>query len=129
MNIEGRNVIVKKSAKELYDYFTQLEKFKELMPENIEKFEIEGDSFKFRLKGMPEIRLVLQEKTPYSNITLASASSKFPFTLVADIEEVSENECSVQLKFNGSFNPMMAMMIKNPLTKFVNILSDNLEKF
>ena len=129
MNIQGKNVTVQKSDKEIFDYFTQLENFKELMPENTEKFVVEGDSFLFGLKGMPEIRLVLKEKIPYSKIILASASSKFPFTLEATIRAVSNNESQVQLIFNGDFNPMMAMMIKNPLTKFVNTLSSNLEKF
>ena len=129
MKIQGKNVTVQKSDKEIFDYFTQLENFKELMPENTEKFEVDGDSFKFGLKGMPEIRLVLKEKIPYSKIVLASASSKFPFTLEATIQAISDNESQVQLNFNGDFNPMMAMMIKNPLTKFVNTLSSNLEKF
>ncbi len=128
MNIEGNKVTVKKSAKELYENFTQLENFEGLMPENTEKFEVDGDSFLFGLKGMPEIRLVLKEKVEYSKITLASASSKFAFTLTADIEDISENESNVQLNFDGDFNPMMAMMIKRPLTKFVETLTENIEK-
>ena len=65
------------------------------MPENIQKFEVDGDSFIFGLKGMPEIRLILKNKTEYSNITLGAASSKLPFTLAANIEEVTENSSSV----------------------------------
>jgi hypothetical protein len=34
----------------------------------------------------------------------------------------------VQLQFEGEFNAMMAMMIKAPLTKFVNTLTDNIAK-
>ncbi|WOC39679.1 SRPBCC family protein [Polaribacter sp. HL-MS24] len=126
MNIQGNKVTTKKSAKEIYTFFTELSNFKHLMPENIEKFEVDGDSFIFGLKGMPEIRLVLKEKREYSNITLGAASSKLPFTLAANIEEVSENSSSVQLQFNGEFNAMMAMMIKAPLTKFVTTLTDNI---
>ena len=128
MNIEGTKVTTQKSAKEIFTYFTELSNFENLMPENIQKFEVDGDSFIFGLKGMPEIRLILKNKTEYSNITLGAASSKLPFTLAANIEEVTENSSSVQLQFDGEFNAMMAMMIKAPLTKFVNTLTENIEK-
>ncbi|CAL2055380.1 SRPBCC family protein [Tenacibaculum sp. 190524A05c] len=128
MNIEGNSITVKKSQQEIYEFLTQLENFKQLMPENTEKFEVDGESFIFGLKGMPEIRLVMKEKTEFSNVTLGAASSKLPFTLAADINGVSDNESNVQLKFESSFNPMMAMMVKKPLTSFINTLTDNLEK-
>ena len=118
MNIEGNSITVKKSQQEIYEFLTQLENFKQLMPENTEKFEVDGESFIFGLKGMPEIRLVMKEKTEFSNVTLGAASSKLPFTLAADINGVSDNESNVQLKFESSFNPMMAMMVKKPLNKF-----------
>ncbi len=128
MNIEGNSVNVKKSSKEIFEFLTNLSNFEQLMPENTEKFEVDGESFIFGLKGMPEIRLVMKEKTEYSNVTLGAASSKLPFTLAADINEVSENESNVQLKFESSFNPMMAMMVKKPLTKFIETLTENIEK-
>ena len=126
MNIEGTKVTTQKSAKEVYTFFTELPNFENLMPENIEKFEVDGDSFVFGLKGMPEIRLVLKEKIEYSRIVLGAASSKLPFTLAANIEEVSENSSTVRLQFDGDFNPMMTMMIKKPLTKFVDTLTENI---
>ncbi len=128
MNINGNTVMVEKSAKEVFTFFTDLQNFKGIMPENIQKFEVEGDSFLFGLPGMPEIRLILKEKTEFSNITLGAASSKLPFTLAAEINEISESKSEIQLKFNGDFNPMMSMMIKKPLTKFVDTLTENIGK-
>lgn len=128
MNIEGNTVTVKKSSKDLFEFLIKLENFEQLMPENTQKFEVDGDSFIFGLKGMPEIRLIMKEKTEYSNVTLGAASSKLPFTLAADINEISDNESQVTLKFNGEFNAMMAMMVKVPLTKFIGTLTENLEK-
>ncbi len=128
MNINGNTVVVEKSAEEIFTFFTDLKNFEEIMPENIQKFEVDGDSFIFGLPGMPEIRLVLKEKTEFSNITLGAASSKMPFTLAADINAVSENKTEVKLDFEGDFNPMMSMMIKKPLTKFVDTLTENIGK-
>ncbi len=128
MNIEGNKVIVKKSTQEVFNFLIKLENFEQLMPENTQKFEVDGDSFIFGLKGMPEIRLVMKEKTEYSNITLGAASSKLPFTLSSNISEISENESEVILNFEGDFNPMMAMMVKKPLTKFIDTLTENIAK-
>lgn len=128
MNISGNKIIVKKSQKELYDFLSDLKNFEKLMPESIQKFEVEGNSFLFGLKGMPEIRLVLKEKAPFSNITLGAASSKLDFQLVADITSIDANSCEAQLDFNGEFNAMMAMMVKKPLTTFMETLTENMEK-
>lgn len=128
MEIQGNKITVNKSDKELFSFFTQLENFEQLMPESIQKFEVEGDSFLFGLKGMPEIRLVLKEKTEFSNITLGAASSKLPFTLSSKIDKISEDQSNVQLLFEGDFNPMMAMMVKKPLTNFIDTLTNNIAK-
>lgn len=128
MNINGEKVVVQKSQQALYEFLSDLKNFEKLMPESIQKFEVDGDSFLFGLKGMPEIRLVLKEKTPYSNITLGAASSKLDFHLVADIAAIDDNSCEAQLDFNGEFNMMMAMMVKKPLTTFIETLTENMQK-
>jgi carbon monoxide dehydrogenase subunit G len=128
MNLESTKVTVAKSAKQVFDFLIHLDNFEQLMPEGTQKFEVDGDSFLFGLKGMPEIRLVLKEKVEFSSIILGAVSSKLPFTLSANINEISENESEVQLFFNGDFNPMMAMMVKKPLRKFIDTLAENLSK-
>jgi len=128
MNLKSEKVSVAKSSKEVFEFLSDLKNFEQLMPENTQKFEVDGDSFLFSLKGMPEIRLVLKEKTAFSNITLGAASSKLPFTLSGNLTEVSDGESNVQLVFSGDFNPMMAMMVKKPLTKFIEVLAQNISK-
>ena len=125
MKLESKKSVIQKSQKEFFDFLTTLKNFEQLMPENTDKFEVDGDSFIFSLKGMPEIRLVIKEKQEFDKIILGAASSKLSFSLVALINEVSENTCEVQLLFEGDFNPMMAMMIKSPLQKFIDTLSEN----
>jgi hypothetical protein len=127
MNLKSDSIISQKSQKELFEFLTDLNNFEQLMPENTQKFEVDCESFIFGLKGMPEIRLVLKERTEYNQIILGAASSKLPFTLTVDIEEIDESMCEATFDFEGSFNPMMAMMIKKPLQKFINTLSENIE--
>jgi carbon monoxide dehydrogenase subunit G len=128
MNIEGAKVTTSKSAAEAYAFLTDLANFEQLMPDSTQKFEVDGDSFLFALKGMPEIRLVLNEKVEFSKVVLGAASSKLSFSLSAFIDAVSDTSSEVQLKFEGEFNAMMAMMVKKPLTAFINTLTDNIAK-
>ena len=128
MNITGNKVVIDKSQEELFNFFSDLNNFEKIMPENTQKFEVDGDSFLFSLPGMPEIRLVLKEKTEFSNITLGAASSKLSFALAADIVKIEDTKSEVALNFNGDFNPMMAMMVKKPLSKFVDTLTENISK-
>lgn len=128
MNLESKKSVVNKSQKEFFEFLTNLQNFDKLMPENIDKFEVDGDSFLFSLKGMPEIRLVIKEKNEFDKIVLSAASSKLNFSLMALIQPISEKTCEAQLLFTGDFNPMMAMMVKSPLQKFIDTLAENSEK-
>ena len=128
MNLETNKVVVKKSQEEMFEFLTKVENYGQIMPENTEKFEVSEDSFLFGLKGMPEIRLKLQEKTVNHKVVLGSTSDKFPFTLTGNIVKVDENSSEVQLVFDGKFNPMVAMMIKNPIQKFISTLTENMAK-
>ena len=128
MNLESAKITSQKSDVELFDFLSDVKNFEKLMPDNTDKFEVQDDSFLFALKGMPEIRLKLQEKIPSNKIVLGSTSDKFPFTLTGNITKSGENSSDVQLIFDGNFNPMVAMMIKNPLQKFINTLIENIEK-
>lgn len=129
MNLESPKVVVEKSSQYLFDALTDIKNFEKLMPENIAKFEVIDDNcFEFGLKGMPEIKLVKKSTTPNTEIVLGAASSKLPFTLTAKLNEIAENKTEVQLFFEGEFNPMMAMMIKGPIGKFIETLANNMTK-
>ena len=128
MNLESDKVKVQKPAIEIFEFLTKVENFEQIMPENTDKFVAGTDSFLFALKGMPEIRLNLTEKTAPNKIVFSSASDKFPFTLNGFIDRIDEQSSEVQLKFDGEFNAMMAIMIKGPLQKFINTLSNNISQ-
>lgn len=129
MNLESPKVSVDQSAQHLFDSLSDVKNFEKLMPDSIAKFEVLGDdAFLFGLKGMPEIKLKMKEKIAPNKIVLGAASDKLPFTLTAQIDAVSDNKADVQLFFEGEFNAMMAMMIKGPISKFIETLSQHMSK-
>lgn len=127
MTLESPKTTINKSTQEVFDFLSNVKNFEKLMPENISKFEvIDEDTFLFALKGMPEIILKKKETTPYSKIVLGAAGGKIDFSLIGNISEIDANTSHVQLHFEGDFNPMMAMMIKGPISKFIETLVTNL---
>lgn len=129
MNLESPKTTIPKSAKDTFDFLSDVKNFKKLMPENISKFEVlEDDKFLFALKGMPEIVLKKKEAVSPNKIVLGAAGGKLDFSLTANITPIDDNTSEAQLTFEGEFNAMMAMMIKGPISKFIETLSTNIPK-
>lgn len=129
MNLESPKVTTSKTQEEMFTFLTDVSNYEQLMPESKEKFEvISQDTFLFGLKGMPEIRLKIQETKEPNLVVLGSTSDKFPFSLSVNIAAAEENKSDVQLFFDGKFNAMMSMMIKSPLKKFITALAENAAK-
>ncbi len=129
MNLTSKKVTVQKSANDLCLFLSDVKNFEQLMPENISKFEvIKKNAFVFALKGMPEIALEVKEVNPPNRVVLGAISDKLPFTLIANVEPVNETTSEAELLFEGEFNSMMAMMIKKPISKFLETLTTNMEK-
>jgi len=127
MTLESPKVTINKSAQQTFDYLINVKNFEHLMPENISKFEVLGeDTFVFALKGMPEIELKKKEAVQPSKIVLGAAGGKLDFSLTGNITKINEATSEVQLIFEGDFNPMMAMMIKGPISKFIETLVNNM---
>ena len=127
MNLQSPKINVSKSPEEVFNFLGNIKNFESLMPQNISKFEVLGDDkFLFALKGMPEIVLKKKEAIAPRKIVLGSTGGKLDFSLTANINEVSESSSKVQLNFTGNFNPMMVMMIKGPISKFIKTLATSI---
>ena len=129
MNLESPKISVSKSPEDVFNFLADIKNFESLMPENISKFEVLGeDKFLFALKGMPEIILKKKEVIPPNKIVLGAAGGKLDFSLIVNITKVDATNCKVKLDFTGDFNPMMAMMIKGPINKFIETLATSIPK-
>tara|TARA_B110000003_G_scaffold262603_1_gene285395 strand:+ start:628 stop:1026 length:399 start_codon:yes stop_codon:yes gene_type:complete len=129
MNLESRKVVIEKSSQIVFDFLKDVKNFESLMPVNISKFELINDEiFLFALSGMPEITLKKKYLDSPNIIVLGAEGGKLDFALTAYIKDISKNESEVYLNFKGDFNPMMTMMIKGPISKFIETLALNISK-
>ena len=119
-------VIVNKSAEELFNKIGNLNNLKEIMPSQIEGFESTEATCSFNMQGMPRLTLEIYEKIEFSKISLKSRDSQIPFSLNCLITE-KENQCKARIEINIQANMMMKMMIEKPINQFLNILADKMK--
>ena len=130
MKLESIKTVSELSNNLLFKKLCVVENFTKIMPQNISKFEIiDEDTFVFSLKGMPSLKLKIDEKENPNRIKLSSVDSKIIFSLTAHILENDNNTFLFYLEFLGDLNPMMVMMVKTPLQTFIDELSSNINSF
>jgi ribosome-associated toxin RatA of RatAB toxin-antitoxin module len=128
MEINSSITRVDHSIEQLFSKLSSVETYEGLMPEGAAFTKIDDSRFRFKLGGMPEIGLTIDDKQPNESIVLTSSSDKISFSLRGQLTKISETQTDVQLQFEGDFNPMMAMMVKKPLTQFMESLIGNMHK-
>jgi len=130
MKLESIKTVSELSNNLLFEKLCAVKNFNKIMPQNISKFEIiDEDTFVFSLKGMPSLKLKIDEKENPNRIKLSSVDSKIVFSLTAHILENDNNTSLFYLEFLGDLNPMMVMMVKTPLQTFIDELSSNINSF
>lgn len=127
MNITSDKVQFSKKPSEFFALMADLNNMKMVMPESVIRFEADENTFVFGLKGMPDVRLLIEEIREPELLKFKAASSKLDFTLSCVLAE-NERGAEIQYLFEGNFNPMMKMMVERPLTRFIEDLAASTAK-
>lgn len=127
LKLHSKTVVVNKAAPALFDYVNELPNLKGLMPESVERFEADNETFLFGMKGMPDVRLIKHQTERPVFLKFKSASSKLDFTLIARLKNLGETS-ELHFEFEGNFNAMMKMMVERPLKNFIEDLATNAAK-
>lgn len=127
MTLESSIALLEKPIEDVFNQLSKASTYERLMPEEASFRITDEEHFSFKLGGMPAISLKLARITPMSQIVLAADGGSVPFELSANFSE-SSGKTQVQLVFEGKINPMMQMMVKKPLTQFLESLIGNLPK-
>jgi carbon monoxide dehydrogenase subunit G len=126
MIIEGKPATINKDIASVYSFLTDLNNFKNLMPEQIINWESEKDWCSFTIKGMASVKLTFAEKTPHTSIKLVPVGKvPFSFGLNIKLSDHGDNTVAV-VEVDAKINPMMAMIAKRPLENLVNVMAHNI---
>ena len=126
--IESDQVTIHKTAKEVFDFMSDFNNFKKLMPEQVVNWQSTSDECSFTIQGMATLGMKIVEKNPNTFIKIIkNGSAPFDFTLSCMMDDL-QKDSSIQLAFDVDLNPMMKMMATKPLTNFLNILVNKLKE-
>jgi hypothetical protein len=115
--------LINTTRKGLKEFLSQPSNLKLILPEDrIENWKESDDGCSFKIKGLAEIRLRLEDSDD-GEVIYASASDKpFPFKLVVGLGEDQDGGSEINAFFDADVNSFMGAMIKTPLTNFLNAL-------
>ena len=110
------------------EFLSNMEHLKHLLPlDRIENLKLSREEASFKIKGLAEINITLDKHSNEQVIYRNATEKPFPFDLEVKISNSAENP-SCQVFFHAEVNNFMGMMMKTPLTNFLNALAKNLQK-
>jgi len=132
MKIESRIGKSASSDRTIYEFITNFDHFKSLLPEGkVSGWESSGDRCSFQVEPLGRTGLQILEKQPHSLVKVASIPefSKYQFTIWIQLKQVAEGDTRIKITVEPHVNQFLIPMIKGPLKLFVNGLIDKIEGF
>ena len=132
VKIESKKVEIKRNVEFVYEYLADFTHFSMVANDKIENFKATQDRCSFTIKGMTDMGLKIISRLPNESITISNdtdvpSSMPLNFLIIFEFERVEPYVTKVILKMELDANPMIAMMVKKPLEKFVNSLADGMK--
>jgi carbon monoxide dehydrogenase subunit G len=125
--INGKNVTVDKPVKEVFVFLTDLNNFKQLLPEDkISDWESTTDRCSFKIKNVATLGLQLDSKIENKEIILVSSEgAPFKFSLIISLAEIGSS-AKVDQVCHAEINPFLKMMVEKPLNALFDHIADKL---
>jgi len=125
LKLETKQISINKPKTEIESKIGHVDSFKDAIPEQVTNLKIDGSTLSFDVMGGTTV--TMERDMSYVEGIKYKATGKLNFDLLLDIKD---NEAGVssyaQLFFEGSFNPMIEMMAKKPLSNFIEAIQNNL---
>lgn len=129
--IKSDKVSINNTTDKIYNFLSDFNNFKSLMPDQVQNWQSTEDSCSFEVSGMGKIVLKIKEKVPYSKILIIpEAGTKLPFTfeLICLLNKKTETETETEFVFEHEMPMMISMMASRPLQNLVDILGKKLKE-
>ncbi|MEI6123756.1 MAG: SRPBCC family protein [Bacteroidota bacterium] len=130
--IKSDKTQINKPVDKIYDFLSDFNNFKNLMPEQVSNWQSTKDSCSFNISGIGQLALKIIEKIPNSGITIIpEEGTKIPFTfeLVCLLNAPAENQTETVFIFNHEMPAMISMMASRPLQNLVDIFGKKLKEY
>ena len=126
MIIKGKTATINKDIVSVFNFLTDFNNFKTLMPDQITNWESDTENCSFTIQGMASVKLTFAEKVPHTSIKILPVG-KVPFSFGLNIMLTDQGASTqAQVEVDANINPMMAMIAKRPLENLVNVMAGNI---
>lgn len=132
VKIESKKVELNRNVEFVYEYLSDFTHFSMMANDKIENFKATQDRCSFTVKGMTDMGLKIIARVPNESITISNdtdipSSMPLNFLIIFEFERLEPYLTRAVVKMELDANPMIAMMVKKPLEKFVNSLADGMK--
>lgn len=100
-----------------------------MLPQNdkIKDVEATADSCTFTIDKAGRFGMRIVEREPNNLLKIESMDSPLRFTMWIQLKEFHETETAFRVTFDADINALMSVMLKKPLTEFVDMLVAKME--
>ena len=130
MRIESRIGRIGATPERVYTLISDFSRINSTMlPQNdkIKDVEATPDSCTFTIDKAGRFGMRIVERNPYKLLKIESAESPLQFKLWIQLKEYNGNESAVKVTLDADVNALMSVMVKKPLTEFVETLVSKME--
>ena len=127
-NIESKHGIVSRQPHELYMSFTDLQNFRNMLPEDKkEMVEATYDTLTATVQGF-NIGVKMHERVPYSRIELVDYGAPFAFHIVMHFDPSAQDPYKTDfwIQVDAELNLMMKMMLSGKMKEALDKVVDGL---
>lgn len=110
----------------VFEFLSDFNNYKELMPDSITHWESTTDSCVLQMAMVPKIHMQISERIPHSSI-FVKGSGPFEFTLTIHIDAHGAHSLSGMV-FEADINMFMKAMIEKPMGSFFGYMTKQVQK-
>ena len=129
LKVESKTGKISDSDEHIYNFLADFSNFNSLVSQDrMKNWKATADTCSFTLDGLGDIGMKIIEREPYKLIEVAGdETSKFSYFFWIQLKKMDEMDTSVKLTIHADINPLVQMMAKKPLQKFLDLLIEQLE--
>lgn len=119
------------SSDVVFEFLSSFDHFEDLLPrDKISNWVSTGDTCRFNVQGIGELGLKIIEKNPTQTIKYtADGKTPFNFFLWVQLKDVAENDCRLKITIRAELNPMLELIVSEPVKKFLEVLANAIARY
>lgn len=130
-SFESRSGKLSCSPEKAFAFVTDMRNFEQFVPSGtVGNWQAGKESCNFSVPRIGSVSLKVTQKREFDLVTYeGDALGKNEFELILNISSDTSSLANVKISVRASLNPVMKMVVSNPLNSFLEMIIDRMEKF